>query len=83
MESLDTFSGSGFVGGVIVFMLVMSFILFVLHILICVWAYRDARRKGRSQEFSLAVVLGLFFFPVLGLIVYLLIRNDNNPRPPY
>ncbi|GAB6928594.1 hypothetical protein JCM10914A_25770 [Paenibacillus sp. JCM 10914] len=47
----------------------------VLHIAICVWGYNDARRKGRSPEFALLVVLGLLFFPVAGFIVYLLIRN--------
>ncbi|KZS46807.1 hypothetical protein AWU65_13190 [Paenibacillus glucanolyticus] len=55
-------------------MLVML-LFFVLHIVICVWGYNDARRKGRSPEFVLLVVLGLLFFPVVGLIIYLLIRN--------
>lgn len=68
---------SGF-GGIIAFFLFLSFVFFLIHIAICVWAYRDAIRKGRSQEFALIVIVALFFFPILGLIVYLLIRNDNN-----
>lgn len=50
--------------------------LTILHIILCVWAYRDARRHGKSTEYALLVLIGLFFFPILGLIIYLLIRND-------
>ncbi|WJH33105.1 hypothetical protein N6H14_23485 [Paenibacillus sp. CC-CFT747] len=48
----------------------------MIHVALCVWAYRDSRRRGRSQEFGLLAAVGLFFFPVLGLVVYLIIRND-------
>lgn len=58
------------------FFFLISLLLFVLHIVLCVWAYRDCCRRGKSQEFALIVLIGLFFFPLLGLIVYLLIRND-------
>ncbi|WP_425453269.1 PLDc N-terminal domain-containing protein [Cohnella lupini] len=58
----------------------LSFIFFVIHIALCVWAYRDARRKGKSPEFAIIVLIALFFFPILGLIVYLLIRNDDSLR---
>ncbi|UVI29766.1 hypothetical protein L1F29_30895 [Paenibacillus spongiae] len=51
-------------------------IFFVLHIAICVWAYRDSIRRGKSSEFAIIVAVGLLFFPLVGLIVYLLIRND-------
>ncbi|WP_123040030.1 PLDc N-terminal domain-containing protein [Cohnella candidum] len=60
----------------LIFFLLVPAELFILHIAICVWAFRDCRRRGRSAEFALIVLIGLFFFPVLGLIVYLLIRND-------
>lgn len=70
-------------GDIIAFFLFLSFIFFIIHVAICVWAYRDAIRKGKSQEFALIVIVGLFFFPILGLIVYLLIRNDNNSRYRY
>ena len=75
--------GGGFFGGIILFFFLFSVLLFILHIAICVWAYRDALEKGRSQEFALLILIGLFFFPVLGLIVYLLIRNDNGSRYRY
>lgn len=68
--------------GLIVFFLLLSVLLFIVHIAICVWAYRDCMRRGRSSEFALLVLLGLFFFPFMGLIVYLLIRNEGT-RGPY
>nr|WP_205699952.1 PLDc N-terminal domain-containing protein [Cohnella luojiensis] len=55
----------------------MSAVLFIIHIAVCVWAYRDSRNKGRSQEFALIVLIGLLFFPLMGLIIYLLIRNQK------
>lgn len=71
--------GYGF-GGIFVLFIFLSFIFFVIHIALCVWAYRDARRKGKSPEFAIIVLIALFFFPILGLIVYLLIRNDDSLR---
>jgi hypothetical protein len=59
-------------GGVFLF----SILLFILHIVVCVWAYRDCLRRGKSSEFAVIVLVGLLFFPVVGLIVYLVIRND-------
>ncbi|RAV21561.1 PLDc N-terminal domain-containing protein [Paenibacillus contaminans] len=57
---------------------VLFFLLFffVLHIALCVWGYRDSIRRGKSSEFAIIVLVGLLFFPIVGLIVYLIIRND-------
>ncbi|MGP4075036.1 PLDc N-terminal domain-containing protein [Halobacillus sp. K22] len=51
-------------------------LLLVLNIITSIWAYRDSRRKGRSPEFAILILLGTLFFPLIGLIVYLVIRND-------
>ncbi|WP_054958461.1 hypothetical protein [Paenibacillus dakarensis] len=66
------------VGGLIfgIFGLLIPLLFLVVHIAICVWGYRDAKRRGKSPEFALLVVLGLLFFPIAGLIVYLLIREN-------
>ncbi|RAV18867.1 PLDc N-terminal domain-containing protein [Paenibacillus contaminans] len=56
--------------------LIFLFFFFVLHIALCVWGYRDSIRRGRSNEYAIIVLVGLLFFPVVGLIVYLIIRND-------
>ncbi|WP_307329760.1 hypothetical protein [Evansella vedderi] len=60
----------------IFFILAIAFILFLLNILTSIWAYRDSLRNGNSKEFSIIVLIGTLFFPVLGLIVYLVIRRD-------
>ncbi|RAT95824.1 PLDc N-terminal domain-containing protein [Brevibacillus sp. Leaf182] len=49
----------------------------VINIVISIWAYRDARRRGNSKEFSIIVLIALLFFPIIGLIVYLVIRKDK------
>lgn len=68
-----SFVGVGIIG---ILTLLLGLFFFLLHIAVCVWGYNDARRKGRSPEFAILVVLGLLFFPVVGLIIYLLIRNN-------
>ncbi|WP_240375791.1 PLDc N-terminal domain-containing protein [Bacillus piscicola] len=50
--------------------------LFLLNIVTSIWAYRDAVKKGNSKEFALIVLIGTLFFPILGLIIYLFIRNN-------
>ncbi|MCA1012602.1 PLDc N-terminal domain-containing protein [Halobacillus halophilus] len=63
------------------FALLFAFLLFgllllILNIVTSIWSYRDSRRKGRSPEFAIMVLLGTLFFPVIGLVIYLVIRND-------
>jgi hypothetical protein len=62
--------------GLITALIVFALLLFLLHIVICIWSYRDCLRRGKSQEYAVIVLLGLLFFPIIGLIVYLVIRND-------
>ncbi|MFZ4453384.1 PLDc N-terminal domain-containing protein [Salibacterium aidingense] len=50
--------------------------LFLLNIVTSIWAYRDSIRKGNSKEYALIVLIGTLFFPLIGLIVYLFIRNS-------
>nr|WP_233168097.1 hypothetical protein [Paenibacillus roseus] len=56
------------------------FMLFslIFHIALCVWTYRDATRNGRSFEFALLAVVAVLFFPIVGFIVYLLIRSNGS-----
>lgn len=49
--------------------------LFLLNILTSIWAYRDSIRNGNSKEYAIVVLIGTLFFPVLGLIVYFIIRK--------
>ncbi|NHW36097.1 hypothetical protein GQF04_16050 [Paenibacillus aceris] len=68
--------GFAFSSGIILFFLFISFALFLVHIVLCVWAYRDCIRRGKSAEFAIIILLAMLFFPLIGLIVYLIIRND-------
>ncbi|MBO8163437.1 MAG: PLDc N-terminal domain-containing protein [Brevibacillus sp.] len=73
MNGLEFF-GFGF--GLILFWLFFLLALFVLNIVTSIWAYRDALRKGNSKEYALIVLVATLIFPVMGLIVYLIIRRD-------
>jgi hypothetical protein len=70
-------SNTGFIfNGMIVFIVAIGLLLSLLHIFLCIWAYRDCLRRRKSQEYAVIVLVGMLFFPVMGLIVYLVIRND-------
>lgn len=59
--------------------ILFAFILllgFLLNIFTSIWAYRDSLNKGNSKEYSIVVLIGTLFFPIIGLIIYLVIRND-------
>lgn len=58
----------------VVFLLML--VLFALNILTSVWAYNDCLSNGRSREYALLVLILTLIFPVMGLIVYVLIRNQ-------
>ncbi|UOQ43230.1 hypothetical protein MUN89_14970 [Halobacillus salinarum] len=64
------------IGIILLSFLFFGLFLLVLNIVTSVWAYRDAKGKKKSQEYCLVVLLGTLFFPIVGLIVYFLIRND-------
>lgn len=48
----------------------------ILNIVTSVWAYRDAIRRGNSKEYALIVLVATLVFPIVGLLVYLIIRKD-------
>lgn len=73
-------SGGG--GGIVLIFLVM---LFVTTVLIA-WAYSDAKKNSSHPAFLWAFVV--FFAPLLGLILYVLLGRDQKqsqsgvtPRP--
>lgn len=63
-------------GSLIFLFLIVGIIPLIIHIMVSIWAYRDALRNGNSKEFALLVLLGILFFPIMGLIIYLLIRRN-------
>ncbi|MCE7792249.1 DUF4281 domain-containing protein [Salipaludibacillus sp. CUR1] len=65
------------IGGFLMLILLFGLGVFLLNIFTSIWAYRDSLRKGNSKEFSIVVLIGTLFFPVIGLLIYLIIRHDN------
>ncbi|WP_425341252.1 PLDc N-terminal domain-containing protein [Brevibacillus borstelensis] len=61
----------------ILFPFLVILFLYALNIVTSIWAYRDARKRGKSSEYALLVLIGTLMFPVMGLIVYFIIRNDS------
>ncbi|MFD0960565.1 hypothetical protein [Paenibacillus chungangensis] len=68
-------AATGSVFGFGVILVFIFFALFLLNIATSVWAYRDAKRMGKSSEFAILVLIGTLIFPIVGLIVYVLIRK--------
>jgi uncharacterized membrane protein YhaH (DUF805 family) len=65
-------------GGIILFIIG----LFVVWILLAVWVYRDAKKRGMEATLWLLLVLLTGF---IGLIVYLIVRREHpiqQPPPP-
>ncbi|MGJ9385178.1 hypothetical protein CR203_16425 [Salipaludibacillus neizhouensis] len=62
---------------IFILIFLFGFGIFLINIFTSVWAYKDSVRKGNSKEFSLIILIGTLFFPIIGLIIYLIIRNDS------
>jgi len=74
--TLQTIFDLGFAGlGLIC---VFFIAIFLVSILIAIWVYRDAEKRGMSGVLWLIVVL---IAGVIGLIIYLVVRSDHPVRP--
>lgn len=74
-DGMSGFSGIGI--GIVLVFVVISLLFLVFHIVSIVWAYRDAIKRGNEPMYALGVAALIFFFPILGLIVYFLIRSNR------
>ena len=61
----------------IMLLIVMS-LWFIAGILLCLWVYNDAKSRGMEGALWVLIVL---VANVVGLIVYLMVREENRPRP--
>lgn len=55
-------------------------IALAISIIIAIWIHRDATARGNPQA-TLWAVLG-FLFGIVGLVVYLVVRNQAKTPPP-
>ena len=62
-------------GGIILFIIG----LLAVWILLAVWVYRDAKKRGMEATLWLLVVL---LTGIIGLIVYLIVRREHPIQPP-
>ena len=67
---------NGFIPG-LPFIPLFSVVFFILWIMVIVWVYRDAERRGLN---GLLWALLVFVGNLIGLIIYLIIRTENTPR---
>lgn len=62
-------------GGIALFFIGLA----VVWILLAVWVYRDAKKRGMEATLWLLLVL---LTGLIGLIVYLIVRRDHPIQPP-
>jgi len=58
---------------------IFTMMAFVIHILIAVWVYNDAQRRGEEAVVWLLIVL---FTNLIGLIIYLIVRGESRRSRP-
>ena len=60
---------------------IIFFVIFLLAcclpIIMCVWVYGDAKKRGMDETVWLLIVL---FTGILGLIIYLIVRDPISPE---
>ena len=66
------------------FIFLIPLVWFIIGLVLCIWVYRDAEKRGMSGVMWLIVVLITSF---IGLIIYLVVRKDKKtgqagPPPP-
>lgn len=60
--------------GILALMISFAVIWFVVAILIAVWVYRDAEKRGENGALWLIIVL---IAGIIGLIIWLIVRGDK------
>jgi hypothetical protein len=61
-----------------IILLIVASLWFVAGILLCLWVYEDAKSRGMEGALWVLIVL---VANVIGFIVYLMVREENRPRP--
>ena len=64
--------------GILALMIAIGVLWFVVAILIAVWVYRDAERRGMN---GVLWALLVFIGNLIGLLIYLIVRSDTADKP--
>jgi hypothetical protein len=67
---------AGEIGALFGFLIVIA--VFALWVYASYWTYTDAKRRGSTHAFAWG--LGVFLIGLLGLILYLVVRDDMGGR---
>lgn len=58
-------------------------LVLLLWLALVIWAYRDIRARSRSTGAAVLTVLVVFFLPLIGLVIYLLLRPRETLSEAY
>ncbi|NPA74640.1 MAG: phage holin family protein, partial [Euryarchaeota archaeon] len=58
--------------------LVCGAIFFIIWLVLAIWAYKDAKRRG--MDAPIVWFLVVFFLGIIGLIIYLIVRPKEVPQ---
>ncbi len=61
--------------------LVLPIVWFIIWLLVAIWAYKDAKRRGADSPIVWFLVV--FFLGLIGLIIYIVARPKPKPQQPY
>jgi len=59
-------------------MIVCGIVLWIIWIILAIWAYKDAKKRGMSAPIVWFLVV--FFLGIIGLIIYLIVRPKEVPQ---
>ncbi|GAA0505262.1 Phospholipase_D-nuclease N-terminal [Halorubrum aquaticum] len=63
-------------GGIVAIVsLLFALLMFAAHIAMIVWTYSDAQKRSGHPAFLWAIVV--FFAPLLGIVLYLILGRDG------
>ena len=75
---MDQFFGETYIIPYIALMLIFSLVWLVLSIILCVWVYRDAKRRFPPESSEPIVwLLIVLITGIIGLIIYLIVRPST------
>ncbi len=61
-----------FLGGFMILLIVIPIIICVIDLILAIWVFKDAKKRDMNAAVWLLIVL---FFPCIGCIIYLVVRD--------
>ena len=77
VEAYNTYDFNNAILGMSAFFCIMWIVVFIVWIVITIWAYKDAQKRGMN---AILWALIVFFIGIIGLIIYLVVRGEHNKK---